>query len=92
MFSEWKAAVYQKVLDGRPEEKRGNGRPRLRWLDDDVNDIRNMTVRQLKEKAKDRQEWTGTVREAKFKLKWIIQRRKVYVKSIYSSIKEYMYL
>jgi hypothetical protein len=57
----------QKVLDGRPEEKRNIGRPRLRWLDDDVNDLRNMGVRQLRKKTEDRREWAGIVRQAKVK-------------------------
>jgi hypothetical protein len=38
--------VPQKILDGRPEGKRSIGRLRLRWLDDIVNDLRNMGVRQ----------------------------------------------
>jgi hypothetical protein len=46
--------VPQKILDGKHEEKRCIGRPRLRWLDDDVNDLRNMGVRQWRKKAKDR--------------------------------------
>jgi hypothetical protein len=62
----------QKILDGRPKGKRSIGRPRLRWLDDDVNDLRNMGVRQWRKKAEDGQEWAGVVREAKVKLKWTI--------------------
>jgi hypothetical protein len=46
--------VPPKILDGRPEGKRSIGRPRLRWLDDDVNDLRNMGVRQWRKKAEDR--------------------------------------
>jgi hypothetical protein len=38
--------VPQKILDGTPEVKRSIGRPRLRRLDDDVNDLRNMGIRQ----------------------------------------------
>jgi hypothetical protein len=38
------STVPQKVLDGRPEGKRSIGRPRLRWLDDVVSDLRNMGV------------------------------------------------
>jgi hypothetical protein len=38
--------VSRKILDGRPEGKRSTGRQRLRWLDDDMNDLRNMGVRQ----------------------------------------------
>jgi hypothetical protein len=45
--------VPQKILDGRPERKRSIGRLRLRWMYDDVNDLRNMGVRQCRKKAKD---------------------------------------
>jgi hypothetical protein len=38
--------IPQKILDGRPKGKRSIGRPRPRWLDDDVNDVRNMGVSQ----------------------------------------------
>jgi hypothetical protein len=44
----------QKILHGRPEGKRSIGRPRLRWLDDNVNYLRNMGVRQWTKKAEDR--------------------------------------
>jgi hypothetical protein len=49
--------VPQKILDGRPEGKRSTGRlrPRLRWLDD-VNNLRNVGVRQRRKKAEDRRE------------------------------------
>jgi hypothetical protein len=43
-------------LDGRPEGKRNIARPGLRWMDDDVNDLRNMGVRQWRKKAGDRRE------------------------------------
>jgi hypothetical protein len=56
-------------LDSRPEGKRSIGRPRLRWLDDVVNDFRNMGIRQWRKKAEDRREWAGIAREAKIKLK-----------------------
>jgi hypothetical protein len=46
--------VPQKVMEGRPEGKRDIGKPRLRWLDEDVNDLRNMEVRQWRVKAEDR--------------------------------------
>jgi hypothetical protein len=55
-------------VDGRPEGKRSIRRPRLRWLDD-MNDLRNMVVSQWRNKAEDRREWAGMVREAKIKLR-----------------------
>jgi hypothetical protein len=64
--------VRQKILDGRPEGKRSIGRPRLRWLDDVMNALRNMGIKQWRKKAESRREWTGIVRQAKIKLKRII--------------------
>jgi hypothetical protein len=65
-----------KMLDGRPEVKRSIWGLRLRWLDDVVNDLRYMGVRQWRKKAEDRQEWAGIVREAKIKLKWILHSQR----------------
>jgi hypothetical protein len=49
--------VPQKILDGRPGGKRSIRRPRLGWLDDDVNHLRNMGVRQWRKKAEEKHEW-----------------------------------
>jgi hypothetical protein len=46
--------VPQTILEARPEGKRSIGRPRLRWLDDVVNDLRNMGVRKWRKKTEDR--------------------------------------
>jgi hypothetical protein len=61
--------VPKEILDAKPERKISVERPRLRWLDDGMNDLRNVEVRQLRKKAKDRREWAGIVREARLKLK-----------------------
>jgi hypothetical protein len=61
--------VTTKILDGTPKGKRSIGRPRLRWLYDDVNYLRNMGVRQWRKMAEDRREWAGIVREATVKPK-----------------------
>jgi hypothetical protein len=55
------------MADQRGKEALGNRG--LRWLDDDVNALRNMGVRQWRKKAEDRRELAGIVREAKVKLK-----------------------
>jgi hypothetical protein len=34
----------KKILNERPEGKRNTGRLRVRWPDDDVNDLRNIGV------------------------------------------------
>jgi hypothetical protein len=43
-------------LNDRPEGRRSIGRLTLRWLDDVMNDLRNMGVRQWKKKTKDKGE------------------------------------
>ena len=37
----------------------------MRWMDDDVADLRVMKIRQWTEKAKDREQWRLVVKEAK---------------------------
>jgi hypothetical protein len=61
--------VPQKNLDGRPEGKTSIGRPKLRWLDDDVNDLRNMGVRRWRTEEENGREWAGMLRKVKVKLK-----------------------
>ena len=41
------------------------GRPRLRWVDDDVADLKVMKIKQWMEKTKDREQWRGVVQENK---------------------------
>jgi hypothetical protein len=55
----------KKILDDRPE-----GRPRLTWLHDVMNDLRNAgRVRHWRKKAEHRRELAGIVRGAKVKFK-----------------------
>jgi hypothetical protein len=68
--------VPQKILDGRPEVIRSIRTPRKGQLDDDVNDLRNMGVRQWRKNAEDRRESARIVRETKVKLRRTIWPKK----------------
>jgi transcription termination factor 2 len=57
------------VFNGKPDGRRGFGRPRLRWLDDVEADIKALGVKRWRIKAQDRKEWSAILREAKAKLK-----------------------
>jgi hypothetical protein len=53
-------AMPRKMMIGRRE-----GRPRLRWVDDDVADLKVMKIKQWMEKVKDREQWRLVVEDAK---------------------------
>ena len=53
--------IYTASMTGR----RKQGRPRKRWKDEIVEDLRIVKVRGWKEKAKDRTEWRQVVRQVK---------------------------
>ena len=44
---------------------RRKGRPCLRWMDDDVADLKVMKIKQWMEKTRDREQWRLVVQEAK---------------------------
>jgi hypothetical protein len=58
-------AMPRKMMEGRLFTARRKGRPRLRWIDDVVADLRVMKIKQWTEKAKDREQWRLDVEEAK---------------------------
>jgi hypothetical protein len=49
-------AMPRKMLEGRLFTGRRKGRPRLRWMDDVVADLRVMKIKQLTEKIKHREQ------------------------------------
>ena len=53
--------IYKASMTGR----RRKGRPRNRWKDEVEEDLRRMNVRGWREKAKEKKEWRGVVRQAK---------------------------
>ena len=44
-------------------------RPRLKWINDVEEDLRQLGVKRWRMKALDRKEWASMIREAKAKLK-----------------------
>jgi hypothetical protein len=57
--------IFEEKLGGR----RGRGRPRLKWIDDVEDNLRNMDIKRWRIKALDRVEWVSIIKEAKAKLK-----------------------
>jgi len=58
-------AMPRRMMEGRDFIGRRKGRLRLRWMDDDVADLRIMKITQWTEKAEDREQWGLVVKEAK---------------------------
>jgi hypothetical protein len=59
-------STVKKIFEEKP---RGRGRPRLRWIDDVEDDLRNTGIKRWRIKALDRVEWASIIKEAKAKLK-----------------------
>jgi hypothetical protein len=57
--------IFEEKLGGR----RGRGKPRLRWIDDVEDDLKNMGIKRWTIKALDRDDWASIIKEAKAKLK-----------------------
>ena len=55
----------RKMMEGRLFIRRRRGRLRLRWMDDDVADLKVMKIKQWMEKTKDREQWRLVVEDAK---------------------------
>jgi hypothetical protein len=50
-------AMPRRMMEGRLFTGRRKGRPRLRWMDDVVADLRATRIKQWTEKAEDTQKW-----------------------------------
>jgi hypothetical protein len=58
-------AMSRRMMEGRLFTGRRKGRPRLRWMDNVLADLRAMRIKQWTEKAEDRQQGRLVVKEAK---------------------------
>jgi hypothetical protein len=59
------ARPTRKLLDWKPVETRPVGRPRQRWQEDVMEDLKQLKVKTWKEAAKDRRTWRDLAEKAK---------------------------
>jgi hypothetical protein len=59
------ARPTRKLLDRKPMGTRPVGRPRQRWQEDVIEDLKKLEVKNWKEKAKDRRTWRDVAEKAK---------------------------
>jgi hypothetical protein len=57
--------TVQRIKRWKPISKRAIGRPKTRWKDDVLQDIKNMNVRNWKKVAQDRDSWKKVVEQAR---------------------------
>jgi hypothetical protein len=60
--------TVKKEFLGKPDGRRKTGRPKLRWLDCIVNDLKSMGVKRWRKKAEDRSVRAVILKEALVKL------------------------
>jgi transcription termination factor 2 len=59
----------KKIFEGKLEGRGCRGRPRLRWINNVEDDLRELGVKRWRTKALEREEWASIIKEAKAKLK-----------------------
>jgi hypothetical protein len=58
-------SIVKKVTEWEPYSSRPVGRPRLKWLDQEEEDLKKMKVRNWRDKCKDRRLWNKIIKQAK---------------------------
>jgi hypothetical protein len=59
----------KKLMLGKPDGTRRNGRPKLRWIDGLEKDLHNISIRNLKNIALDRSRWRRCLEQA---IPWVV--------------------
>jgi hypothetical protein len=59
------ARPTRKLIDWKPIGTRPVGRPRQRWQEDDMKDLKKLKVKNRKGAAKDRRNWRDLAEKAK---------------------------
>jgi hypothetical protein len=57
--------IVQKIKRWKPMVKRPTGRPKTRWEDDVLEDIKSMNVRNWKKVAQNRDRWKKVVEQTR---------------------------
>jgi hypothetical protein len=57
--------IMQKIKRWKPMAKRPIGRPKLRWEDNVLEDVRGMNVRNWKKVTQNRDRWKEVVKQAR---------------------------
>jgi hypothetical protein len=60
-----KSSLCKKLTFSQLEGCRKKGRPKLRWLDDVLQDLKTLKVTAWWKKAQDRDSWKAVIKEAK---------------------------
>ena len=56
--------MVKRIIDGKPEGRRGVGRPCSRWRDAVQEDVKKLKIQNLWTVARDREVWRRILREA----------------------------
>jgi hypothetical protein len=57
--------IVQKIKRWKPMSKRPVGRPKMRWEDDVLKDVRSMNLRNWKQVVQNRDRWKKVVEQAR---------------------------
>ena len=66
MLNAWlRKILCRRLRDGKPMSKRPSGRPKTRWEDDVLEDIKNINIGNWKKVAQNRDSWKKVAEQAR---------------------------